>query len=78
MKPPRECPSIWHVIVTLFAMLYFSSVSTAVMGALVHNYSGVAMQAFGVMVTLLVVLTWLFLFCDLIRQISLFFRRVRR
>lgn len=78
MRTVSERPNAWYLIVTLFAMLYLSSVAKAVISALVQNNSEPARQTAGAIVTLLVVLAWLYLLRDLIRQISLFFRKGRR
>jgi hypothetical protein len=78
MKTASERPSLWHVIVTLMAMLYLFSLSKALSSAL-HSagnnftYHDPTVSALCAVFVILEVLAWFFLVADLIRQIALFF-----
>jgi hypothetical protein len=71
VKTASERPSVWNGIVTLVAMLYLSNFS---IGVLVAVYNPTLASSAAVLGFVLV-LVWAFLVCDLIKQISLFFRK---
>lgn len=72
MKTSFERPSVWYVIVTLFAMLYLASAPP-----FIYNLC-LAPSLAGCLGGLLLAGAWVFLVFDLIKQIALFFRRHRR
>ena len=81
MKTSCERPSIWNVIVTIIAMSYLSCLTRALTSALYpsseHNFiqNNEVIGTVGAFLGILIVFTWVFLFRDLIRQVSLFFRK---
>jgi hypothetical protein len=84
MKTSSERANVWHVVVTLAAMFYLSCGTRAITQILYPPGGNSLFQADVVLSTaaaflgLLVVLTWIFLLRDLIRQVSLFFGKRAR
>ena len=74
MKPIRERPSVWHIIVTLAAMSYLWCASKAVM-SMVNFSGGLDQRLTAVVFGFLIIFAWCFLIRDLIRQILRFFQR---
>ena len=74
IKAYRERPNLWHVFVTLFAMFYLSCLTRTLTGVLYppddHNLiqNNVLMGTVGAFLGMLIVLIWIFLLRDLIRQ----------
>jgi hypothetical protein len=84
MRTVSERPSLWHVIVTLAAMFYLSCGTQALTvalyprGGLAAIETNVILSTAGAFLGILIILTWIFLLKDLIRQVSLFFRNRRK
>jgi membrane protein YdbS with pleckstrin-like domain len=71
MKTVSQQPSVWYVIVTVVAMIYLSDFSINVLAAIFDP----TLSSGALTIGFALAAVWAFLIYDLIRQVSLFFRR---
>lgn len=81
MKTSSERPNIWHLIVTLAAMFYLSCLTRSLTQTLYafgeHGLvqNDIILNTVGGFLGILILLTWIFLLRDLIKQVTLFLRK---